>query len=86
MEQDREPGLLERIVMNPGVLCGRPIIRGMRISAEQILGMLACGMSAEEIIEAHPTLEPDDIRVCLTYALQLIAKERPSRPAAEPTC
>jgi len=86
MKRDREDELLERIATKPGILCGKPIIRGMRISAEQILGMLACGMSAEEIIEAHPTLEPDDIRACLAYALQLIAKERPGRPAAEPSC
>ena len=54
---------------------GKPIIRGMRISVELILGLLAQGESWESILDDYPDLEPDDIRACLAYAHAVIAHD-----------
>ncbi|HYO15655.1 MAG TPA: DUF433 domain-containing protein [Thermoanaerobaculia bacterium] len=60
--------LLERIQTNPEIFGGKPIIRGMRISVELILSLLAQGATEEAILGDYPELEPDDIRACLAYA------------------
>ena len=72
---DREK-LLTRITVNPGVLVGKPTIRGMRISVEQILDALAAGVSQQDLLEDYPMLEPEDIQAVLLYARDIIASER----------
>ena len=72
---DREQ-LLNRITINPEVLVGKPIIRGMRISVEQILDALAAGVPEQELLEDYPALEPEDIRAVLLYARDIVASER----------
>jgi uncharacterized protein (DUF433 family) len=72
---DREQ-LLNRITMNPDVLVGKPTIRGMRISVEQILDALAAGVPDQELLADYPMLEPDDIRAVLLYARDIVASER----------
>jgi len=59
--------LLARITIKPEQCHGWPCIRGMRIRVADVLGMLANGISAEEILHDFPDLEPDDIRACLAY-------------------
>jgi len=63
-----EAELLKRIAVNPEIFGGKPIIRGMRIAVEQVLGMLAAGATAAEIVEAYPYLDEADVRACLVYA------------------
>jgi uncharacterized protein (DUF433 family) len=58
----------ERITVEPGKCGGRPCIRGMRIRVTDVLGMLAAGMTAREIIADFPNLDHDDIIACLSYA------------------
>jgi uncharacterized protein (DUF433 family) len=60
--------LLERITVESTKCGGRPCIRGMRIRVTDILGMLAEGVSHEEILQDFPYLEPDDIKAALAYA------------------
>ncbi|MGH8009685.1 MAG: DUF433 domain-containing protein [Candidatus Binatia bacterium] len=60
--------LLKRITVNPEIFGGKPIIRGMRISAGLILSLLAQGEGQDAIREDYPDLEPDDIRACIAYA------------------
>jgi uncharacterized protein (DUF433 family) len=60
--------LLARITADPGIFGGKPIIRGMRISVELVLSLLAQGETWEAILADYPDLEPDDIRACLAYA------------------
>ena len=67
--------LLERITSRQDVFAGKPIIRGMRISVELILSLLAQGESASEILADYPDLEGEDIRACLAYALVVIAED-----------
>lgn len=67
--------LLSRITANPKIFSGKPIIRGMRISVELILSLLAQGETAEALLQDYPELEPEDIRACLTYAHAVIAQD-----------
>ena len=65
MEQNE---LLKRITIIPGLMGGRPTIRGMRFPVGDIYEMLASGMTTEEILEQHPILEKEDIQAALMYA------------------
>lgn len=67
--------LLGRITFNKEVLCGKPLIRGMRISVEMILELMAKGATKDEILEDFPQLEPDDLRAVLLYAHHMVARE-----------
>jgi uncharacterized protein (DUF433 family) len=60
--------LLQRITRDPAVMGGRPCIRGVRVTIGTILGLLAAGRTNEEILQAYPYLEADDIRAALSYA------------------
>lgn len=71
-----EAKLLERITINPEIFGGKPIIRGRRLAAEHILGMLAAGDTMDTILEGYPWLEMADIQACLVYAHRLVAHER----------
>ena len=68
--------LLKRITINPKVLVGKPTIRGMRISVEQILDLLGQGMTNKEILAEFPVLVEDDIKAALQYARRLMAVEK----------
>ena len=67
--------LLNRITFDKDVLCGKPLIRGLRISVEMILELLAKGATEEEILQDYPQLEPDDLRAALLYAHHMVARE-----------
>jgi uncharacterized protein (DUF433 family) len=60
--------LLARITHDPQVMGGRPCIRGMRVTVGTIVGLLAAGRSMEEILDAYPYLEREDIQAALAYA------------------
>ena len=59
---------LTRITFNPEVMGGKPCIRGMRVTVGTIVGLLAAGRSADEILKAYPYLEREDIQEALAYA------------------
>jgi uncharacterized protein (DUF433 family) len=61
-------GDLDRITVNPQVCLGQPTIRGMRITVEFILKLLASQLSIQEVLEAYPELEEEDICQALNYA------------------
>ncbi len=67
--------LLKRITVSQEIFAGKPIIRGMRISVELILSLLAQGETVEELLEDYPDLEIEDIRACLAYAHAIIAHD-----------
>ena len=60
--------LLDRITIEAGKCGGRPCIRGMRIRVQDVLEMLAAGMTNDEILADYPYLEVDDIRASLAFA------------------
>jgi uncharacterized protein (DUF433 family) len=64
------PDLLRRIVVDPEIRSGKPVIRGTRMTVTDILEYLAGGMTSEEILADFPDLERDDIRASLAYAAE----------------
>ena len=66
----------ERIVADPGVLVGKPVIRGTRMAVEFVLDLLANGWSEAEIIKNYPRLTTEDIQACIGYASALLKSER----------
>ena len=67
--------ILSRITVNPEVLVGKPIIRGLRISVDQSLKALG-GVTVQEILDDYPDLEKEDIQAALLYAADLVNEER----------
>ena len=63
--------LSERIVVDPGILAGKPVIRGTRLAIEFILELLAAGQSESDILANYPGLTREDILACLSYASYL---------------
>ncbi len=71
-----EAELLKRITINPEVMVGKPAIRGIRITVEQILNSLAANISIQDLLEDSPELELNDIKTALLYAAKLLEKEK----------
>ncbi len=65
----------ERIVVNPKIMVGKPIIKGTRIPVDAILRRLADGMTISEILEEYPSITEEDIRAALRYVSEVIAGE-----------
>lgn len=66
------------IESTPGVISGRPRLKGTRIPASLVLGYLASGSTADEIIKEYPDLTRDQILACLDYARDLAEFEVPA--------
>jgi uncharacterized protein (DUF433 family) len=65
----------KRIISNPGVMFGKPVIKGTRVTVELILRKLSAGLRAEEIVREHPTITLEDIREAQIFAADLLAEE-----------
>ena len=66
---------MDRIVTNPEILGGKPIIRSTRLSVEFILELLAAGMSKEEILADYPHITEEDLCAVLEYAAHALKNE-----------
>ncbi len=66
----------ERIILDPQVLAGKPVVRGTRLSVEFIVGLMADGWSEADILANYPGIERDDVRACLAYARDRLASEK----------
>jgi uncharacterized protein (DUF433 family) len=66
----------ERIVVDPKVLVGKPVIRGTRLSVEFILDLLANDWTIEQILNEYPQLEREDIMAVLKYAAERVKEEK----------
>jgi len=75
MSEDKQ-SLLERITVDPDMLVGKPTIRGLRISVEQVIKALAAGISQHELLEEYPELEQEDIQAALLYAAERVGEEK----------
>ena len=74
---------LTRITFDPGVMGGKPCIRGMRVTVGMIVGLVATGHTKEDILELYPYLEPEDIDESLTYAAWRVEEiDVPIHPAS----
>ncbi len=63
-----EEQLLERITFNHNVMTGKPVIKGTRLTVDYILGLLAHGATAAEVLGEYQGLTPEDLRACLLFA------------------
>jgi uncharacterized protein (DUF433 family) len=72
----------DRITFDPRVMGGKACIRGMRITASLVVNLVANGMSQQDILEAYPYLEPEDIQQALRYAAWLAEESVFSSEAA----
>ncbi len=66
---------IKRIVSDPDIMLGKPIINGTRITVELILRKMAEGMTFEELLEAYPHITKDDILAAISYSADVISKE-----------
>ncbi|MBI2449728.1 DUF433 domain-containing protein [Candidatus Pacearchaeota archaeon] len=66
---------MSRIVFNPKILNGKPVIEGTRISVEFIIELLSSGVSINEILQEYPILKKEDILAALKYAAKSLKKE-----------
>jgi uncharacterized protein (DUF433 family) len=81
----KDEELLGRIVLNPKVMVGKPVIRGTRLTVDFILNLLAHGATEKEILEEYKGLTKEDIRACFLFATKA-SKDTDFMPlAAEPT-
>ncbi len=63
---------IDRIVADPHICNGLPVVRGTRISLQTVLGFLAAGDSVEDVLEAYPSLCEADVRACLLWITRLM--------------
>lgn len=66
----------QRIVLDPAVLAGKPVVRGTRLSVEFIIGLMADGWNEADILANYPGLSREDIAACLSYARDVLNSER----------
>ena len=66
----------ERIVADPAILVGKPVIRGTRLSVEFVVGLLVDGWSEADILQNYPGLAHEDIVACLRYANDILRAEK----------
>jgi uncharacterized protein (DUF433 family) len=66
----------DRIILDPEILTGKPIIKGSRIAVEFVIDLLAQGWTDQQILDNYPGLTEGDIRACLAYASERLHSER----------
>ncbi len=74
-----------RIIVNPEILVGKPVVRGTRIPVELMLKRLARDLDAETLLRAYPRLTREDIKACLAYAHALVEGEEVFPSSTQPT-
>ena len=70
-----EKSLLKRIVTNPKIMLGKPVIKGTRLTVEIIVEKLAYGETIEDLKRDYPFIKEDDIKAALLYAAKRLAHE-----------
>ena len=71
----KEEKLLNRVITNPNIMLGKPVIKGTRLTVEILVEKIAYGATAEEIKREYPFITEDDIRASLLYAAKRMAHE-----------
>jgi uncharacterized protein (DUF433 family) len=66
----------DRIVIDPDILVGKPVVKGTRLSVDFLLGLLAQGWPEAEIVRNYPNLQHEDILACLAYASEALSEEK----------
>jgi uncharacterized protein (DUF433 family) len=71
-----------RIILDPNIVAGKPVVRGTRVAVEFVIGLLADGWSEAEVLANYPGLIHEDIIACLAYARDLLNSEKACPSAA----
>jgi uncharacterized protein (DUF433 family) len=66
----------DRIVLDPAILAGKPVIRGTRLSVDFIIGLMADGWTEADILHNYTGLTRDDLAACLAYARDVLRSEK----------
>jgi len=66
----------DRIIIDPQILVGKPVIKGTRLSVEFIVNLLAQGWTEKQICNSYPGVQREDILACLEYASEMLRSER----------
>ena len=66
----------ERIIIDPDILVGKPVIKGTRLAVEFIVDLLAQGWAKEDLITNYPAITGEDILACLAYASRVLHAEK----------
>jgi len=66
----------DRIIVNPDILVGKPVIKGTRLAVEFIIDLLAQGWNEKDILENYPGVTHEDIAACLSYAGEVLKTEK----------
>jgi uncharacterized protein (DUF433 family) len=80
--QEMNMAQLDRIIQDPGVMGGKPCIRGMRVTVGMIVGQIGAGHSIEEVLADYPYLEREDVLQALRYAAWLAEEREVTLPSA----
>ncbi len=67
--------LLDRIVVDPEILAGKPVIKGTRIPVYLIIELIATGMNIKDVLKEYPELKEEDVKAALLYASKLLERE-----------
>ncbi len=67
--------LMDRIIRDPKVMGGKPVVKGTRVTMETILRRLASGLSVEDLLKEYPQLTEEDVRAALEYAARMLEEE-----------
>lgn len=76
MEMDKPADWRDRIVVDPKILVGKPVVKGTRIAVEFVVDLLARGYTREQIREEYDHIADEDIQACLAYAAEVLRSER----------
>ena len=66
----------DRIVIDPDILVGKPVVKGTRIAVELVIDLLARGWSHEQVMQQYDHITVEDIQACLAYASEILKSER----------
>lgn len=71
-----------RIIIDPDICNGKPVVRGTRITAQTVLEFLAAGDSVQDVLDEYPALTRADVKACIEYASRLMGNHYTLMPAA----
>ena len=74
---------LDRIIMDPEILVGKPTVRGTRIPVELVLKRLSQDLDLEELFKSYPRLTREDVKACLEFAESKVRRQRARMPSRE---
>ena len=66
----------DRIVLDPAVLVGKPVVKGTRIAVELVIELLGRGYTTAQVLEQYDMLTGEDVQACLSYASEVLKSER----------